>query len=198
MISRGLIDVLPDEASLAMVLAGELAHIALGHRTQTQYAFSSLTMLTDAQLLDRFRFERPLVEAEAASAKTIEYLRNSPYQNKLGNAGLFLQALATRGPMLPRLVQANLGNQFGSTEMLSRLGELAKAAPALAEGTVDQIAALPLGSRIRVDPYSNQIALLKARPVALLSAREKLPFEVTPFVIHLTRAVPTGLKQAAR
>ena len=31
-ISRGLIDVLPDEASLAMVLADELAHIALGIR----------------------------------------------------------------------------------------------------------------------------------------------------------------------
>jgi hypothetical protein len=28
-ISRGLLDVLPDEASLAMVLAQELAHIAL-------------------------------------------------------------------------------------------------------------------------------------------------------------------------
>jgi Zn-dependent protease with chaperone function len=34
-VSRGLLDVLPDEASLAMVLAGELAHIALGHRTDT-------------------------------------------------------------------------------------------------------------------------------------------------------------------
>ena len=30
-VSRGLIDVLPDEASLAMVLSHELAHIVLGH-----------------------------------------------------------------------------------------------------------------------------------------------------------------------
>src|SRR5437899_1324736 len=34
-LSRGLIDVLPDEASLAMVIAHELAHIALGHRLDT-------------------------------------------------------------------------------------------------------------------------------------------------------------------
>ena len=32
-VSRGLIDVLPDESSLAMVLAHELAHIVLGHNT---------------------------------------------------------------------------------------------------------------------------------------------------------------------
>ena len=197
-ISRGLIDVLPDEASLAMVLAGELAHIALGHRTETQYAFSNRTMLTDAQVLERFRFERPAAESAEAGRKTIEYLRNSPYQDKLGNAGLFLQALASRGAKLPHLVQANLGNEFGGGEMLGRLSELAQAAPALAEGTVEQIAALPLGSRVRVDPYSNQIALMKARPVALLSAREKLPFEVTPFVIHLTRAAQNSVRQATR
>src|SRR5205085_10740622 len=34
-LSRGLVDVLPDEASLAMILAHELAHIALGHRLDT-------------------------------------------------------------------------------------------------------------------------------------------------------------------
>src|ERR1035441_4844320 len=38
-ISRGLLDVLPDEASLAMVLSEELAHIALGHKTPTAFAF---------------------------------------------------------------------------------------------------------------------------------------------------------------
>jgi len=35
-LSRGLIDVLPDEASLAMVLSHELAHIALGQQTGSQ------------------------------------------------------------------------------------------------------------------------------------------------------------------
>ena len=57
-ISRGLIDVLPDEASLALVLADEFAHIALGHPTPTQFAFRNQTMLSDAELLQRFRFER--------------------------------------------------------------------------------------------------------------------------------------------
>jgi predicted Zn-dependent protease len=39
-ISRGLIDVLPDEASLAAVLSHELAHIVLGHNLGSKYAFN--------------------------------------------------------------------------------------------------------------------------------------------------------------
>ena len=36
-ISRGLLDVLPDEASLAMILAHELSHIVLGHKSDTKW-----------------------------------------------------------------------------------------------------------------------------------------------------------------
>ena len=45
--SRGLIDVLPDEASVATMLAQELAHIALGHEMDTQYAFFDRLLLFD-------------------------------------------------------------------------------------------------------------------------------------------------------
>src|SRR6266852_2987076 len=38
-LSRGLVDVLPDEASLATMLAHELSHVVLGHRIDSQYAF---------------------------------------------------------------------------------------------------------------------------------------------------------------
>ena len=39
-VSRGLLDVLPDEASLAMVLAHELSHIVLGHHFDAKLAFN--------------------------------------------------------------------------------------------------------------------------------------------------------------
>jgi Peptidase family M48 len=185
-ISRGLIDVLPDEASLALVLAAELAHVALGHPTPTQYAFHNQTMLSDAELLQRFHFERTPRELSDAAKKTIAIMRASPYQNT-ANAGLFLKALASRGPSLPNLLAANLGNQVANVEALSRLAEFAVSAPALDENKIEQIAALPLGSRVKLNPWNNHIELVKAKPLALLSPREKMPFEVTPFVLHLTR-----------
>jgi hypothetical protein len=202
--SRGLIDVLPDEASLAMVLAGELAHIALGHRTNTQFAFNDETMLDDGQLIEAFRFSRSPEEIEAASAKAVELLRNSPYQENLSNAGLFLKALSGRALEFPNLIRANLGNQLVSGGGLLRMTELASAAPALESERLDQIAALPLGSRVKLDPWTNRITLMKAESVLLKSARDKLPFEVTPVAIHLTRRIgaeeekQSGVASAAR
>ncbi len=190
-ISRGLIDVLPDEASLALVIADELSHIALGHRTQTQFAFNNQTMLSDAELLRTFHFQRPAAEMLEAGKKTVEIMKASPYQ-KTANAGLFLKELASRGGALPRLLQANLGNQLANAEALQRLEAFMASAPALEEGKIEQIAALPLGSRVKVNPWNNQIVLVKTRPISLLSAREKMPFEITPYALHLTRIESPG------
>ncbi|HEX5430631.1 MAG TPA: hypothetical protein VFW83_01590 [Bryobacteraceae bacterium] len=186
-ISRGLIDVLPDEASLALVIADELSHIVLGQPTPTQFAFSTLTMLSDADLLQKFQFARSPEEMDAAGKKTIEIMRASPYQKKTANVGLFLKALASRRLDLPRLLSANLGNQVANADSLSRLSAFASSAPALEAAKIEQIAALPLGSRIKLNPWNNQIVLMKTRPLSLLSPREKMPFEVTPFMLHLTR-----------
>ena len=48
---------------------------------------------------------------------------------------------------------------------------------------------------MRIDPWSAKIELVKSKPVALLSAREKMPFEVTPIYLYLTRQ--TGTPQTA-
>ncbi|HEY2858865.1 MAG TPA: M48 family metalloprotease [Terracidiphilus sp.] len=186
-ISRGLVDVLPDEASLAMVLAEELAHIALAHRTATTYAFGDRIMFDDTELLKKMHLTRTPEEMEAAGAKAVELLSNSPYADKLGNAGLFLKALASRMASLPSLVQANLGNQFANASNMARLEELVKKAPPLEENKIEQIAALPIGSRIKLDVWTNQITLIKTSAVTFLSAREKMPFEVTPLSFHLVR-----------
>lgn len=187
-ISRGLLDVLPDEASLATVLAAELAHIALGHRNDTHFSFYDRTMLPDDELLNRLQLARPPEQIAAAADKALAMLSQSPYQDKMGNAGLFLKALASRAPAYPNLIRATLGNRIAGGDGGVRLPSLAQAGPDLDENKLDQIAALPLGSRIRVDPWTNRISLLQAKPVALLSARDKLPFEITPFMIALSRA----------
>jgi len=38
-----------------------------------------------------------------------------------------------------------------------------------------------------MDPWSDELTMLKAKPVSIVAEREKMPFEVTPFVIYLTR-----------
>jgi hypothetical protein len=131
---------------------------------------------------------------QAASEKAIAMMRASPYSN-LANAGLFLKALAAHRAAMPHLLQASLGDRVGDPAALARLASFAAAAPPLEADKLDQIAALPLGSRIKLDPWTNRLALVKTRPLALLSPREKMPFEVTPFVLYLTRTEAVSAKK---
>jgi len=196
-ISRGLLDVLPDEASLAMVLAHELSHIVLGHHFDTKLAFNDKMFFPDEESFQRLDFKRSSADEEAADAKALELLKNSPYKDKLGNAGLFLKALQAKAPDLPHLIRPHLGNSFAGGKGV-RMATLEQAAPALDEKRLDQIAALPLGGRIKVDPWSDQVELTKAKPVALASANEKMEFEITPFFPYLTRLSTGGAEKMAQ
>ena len=185
-VSRGLLDVLPDEASLAMVLARELSHIALGHQLDTKFAFNDRLFFADEDTFSSLNFQRSSADEQAADKKALELLASSPYKDKLANAGLFLKALQERAPDLKNLIRARLGDGLVSGKTL-RMSELLNSSPQLDERKKDQVAALPLGGRIKVDPWSNQASMAKNKPVALLSAREKMPFEVTPVFPYLTR-----------
>jgi hypothetical protein len=69
---------------------------------------------------------------------------------------------------------------------------LISSAPNLEPTKLDQIAALPIGARLKLDPWSDHVELIKAKPLPLLSAREKMPFEITPFMPFLTRYQKPG------
>jgi hypothetical protein len=194
-VSRGLLDVLPDEASLAAILAHELSHIVLGHRLDTQLAFNDKMFFPDEDSFQRLDFKRNTADEEAADTKALELLKNSPYKDKLGNAGLFLRALQEKAPELPNLIRPHLGNSVASKKGI-RMATVLASAPALDEKRLDQIAALPLGGRIKVDPWSDQVELSKAKAVALTSPREKMEFEITPFFPYLTR-LSTGTEKVA-
>ena len=195
-ISRGLLDVLPDEASLAMVLAHELSHIVLGHHFDTKLAFNDKLFFPDEESFQRLDFKRSGADEEAADTKALDLLKNSPYKDKLGNAGLFLKALQQKGPDLPHLIRPHLGNSFAGGKSI-RMSSLLAGAPELDAKRLDQIAALPLGGRIKVDPWTDQVELSKAKPVALTSAREKMEFEITPFFPYLTRLSTGGTDKVA-
>jgi hypothetical protein len=195
-LSRGLLDVLPDEASLAMVLAHELSHIVLGHSFDSKMAFNDRMFFPDEQSFQRMDFKRRPIDEDAADAKALDLLKNSPYKEKMGTAGLFLKALQQRGPELPNLIRPHLGNSLAAGQSM-RMSALLLSAPQLDANRIDQIAALPLGGRIKLDPWTDQVELVKARPVTLALAREKMPFEITPFFPHLTRVPSQGAEKVA-
>ncbi len=186
-ISRGLIDVLPDEASLAAVLSHELAHIVLGHNLGSKYAFNDRMLFSDDSTYSNLGFKHIPEEEAAADKKAIELLKNSPYAQKLDNVGLFLKALQARAPQLNALLTTHLGNPLGEGGTINRLSALATQGPALDNAKLDQVAALPLGGRVKINPWDDKAEMVKTAPVAITSARDKMPFEVTPFYPRLVR-----------
>lgn len=191
-ISRGLLNTLPDEASLAAILAHELAHIALGQVIDTKFAFSDRTLFDDDAILKKFRFARSQADEEAANAKAIEILQKSPYADKLHGPGLFLKALAVEADHLPNLINPLFGSRITQGNNVLRLSALLQQAPELQRTRTDQVAALPLGARTSLDPWTNQLRMVSTRSVPLLSGREKMPFEITPVYLHLRYQSASG------
>ena len=187
-VSRGLLDVLPDEASLATVLAHEVSHILLGHNIGSKYAFSDQMLFSDESVYRNFGFRRMPQEEDEADKKAVDMLKNSPYGQKLDAAGLFLRQLAQRGSALSALCTPHLGNGFTDNKgRVTRMVALMNSSPALDEQKLDQTAALPLGGRVKLDGWDNHVELIKTKPAVITSARDKMPLGVTPFFPHLSR-----------
>src|SRR5262249_24403084 len=196
-LSRGLIDVLPDEASLAAIVAHELAHEVLGHRMDSQYAFFDQLLIDDKDSFRHFGFARTPEEEAAANQKGADLLSTAlknPQVAKvwqMSNATMFFQALQARQKEVPNLISAHLGNRVPN---LPNLGSAPVAAPVETAAAGDtkaagapKLAALPIGGRVKMDPWSDKLEMLKSKPVGVLAEREKMPFEVTPFMPYLTR-----------
>jgi hypothetical protein len=192
-LSRGLIDVVPDEATLAAMLAHGMADAMLPKPYQDRYAFSDVMRLTATEVLKHLSFHEDKAEASENSQKAMELLKKSPYAPTLQKAGLFLAQLHAQAKELKHLISPQLGNEVYFASQLMQI------APTLQPDNMSQIAALPMGSRLKVDPWSGAVSLMKSKPVSLLSPRDKMPFEITPLAPYLTRyaevsAVPADSK----
>jgi Peptidase family M48 len=183
-LSRGLIDVLPDEASLAAILAHEIGHIVLGHRMDSKFGFFDNLRANEKETFRHFDLARTPEEERAAGRKGTELFKNSPYSKSQGTAQLFFQALKDRSKQIPNLVSPNLGGRVEAswvmwpTEFSTGSNE---------KTSTSVIAALPLGGRIKIDPWNDQLRMLKSKPSVAIAESEKMPFQITHFLFYLTR-----------
>ena len=187
LLSKGLIDTLPNEESIASVLAFELAHVALGHHIDTRYAFNDRLLFPDESIFQRIKMNHSDPDNVDAAKAANTYLANSMYKDKLGNAGLYMAQLVERGRVLKQLNSPRLGDSLLKADGTAWMGELQKGAPKLNQDDVTQIAAFPLGSWLKTDPWDDHEHMLMAKRYAPLNARDKMPFEVTPIYFNLQR-----------
>ena len=181
-ISRGLLDVIPDEATLASILAQAIADAITPNPLTDQYAFGDFARVAPNEALRRYRFREKDADIQAANVRAVQLLKNSPYKDELDKAALFLAQKNSESKALSALISPRLGNSVYLSSELTKISSV-KIDP----NKLDQVAALPVGGRIKMNPWDDSIELMKPAPASILSARDKMPFAVTPMSPYLTR-----------
>ena len=187
LISKGLLDSLPSEEAIASVVAMELAHIAMGHHLDTRYAFDDRLLFPDEAVFERIDLAHSAEDNAAAAKRAMVYLENSMYKDKLANAGLYYEQLAAKASVLRALTTPMLGDSLLQPDGTPWLAALEKDAPKLEPDDARQVAALPLGSWLKTDPWNDTVQMLDAKRYMPMNAAEKMPLEVTPVYFRLQR-----------
>jgi Peptidase family M48 len=185
LLSKGLLDTLPNEESIASVIAMELAHIAMGHHIDTEYAFNDRLLFPDNAVFQRIDLNHTVTDDASAVPRAMQYLRNSMYKNELATAGLYYEQLADRAKALKALNTPMLGDSLLQADGVPWMSGLEHMAPAINWDNLSQVPAFPLGSWLKVNPWSDTVRMLDAKHYAPMNAREKMPFEVTPIYFRL-------------
>ena len=187
LVSKGLIDTLPNEEAIASVISLELSHIVLGHHTDTRYAFNDRLMFPDEATFKRIDMNHTDPDNVTASKKAMELMQASMYKDKLATAGLFWEQLADRGKNLKALNTPLLGDSLLKVDGTPWLAEISHQAPKINWDDLAQIPALPLGSWLKTDPWDDRVKMLNAKRYAPMNPRDKMPLEVTPVYFRLQR-----------
>lgn len=147
-LSRGLLDLLPDEPALAAVIAHEIAHILLGHTDPPSIAAEG-DIFAQGRVPGALKFHTNPAQEKAARALAATLVENSPYAGTLDRLLEFAAAVRERRSETPRVLQARFGGQIA--EELIALAQATQAAKSVQPG------ALALGSRIETEPSTGAL-----------------------------------------
>src|SRR5262249_43124976 len=155
----------------------------------SQFAFFSRVRFDNKNTFKHFNFARTPEEEEAAQQKGIELLKNSPYKDKTSSAQVFLQTVQSHVKKIPNLINPHLSDRVSANRAvvaaaLAGQPSADKDKEAASDKTADApdekidknvIAALPLGGRIKIDPWNDQLRMLKSKPVGTVAEGENTP-----------------------
>jgi hypothetical protein len=183
LLSKGLFDTIPNEESLASIVALQLAHVALGHHLNTMFAFNDKLAFTNDSTYKRLRFSHNEEDNRAAAKLAGGYLAKSMYADKLVGVANYYAVMAEREATLKAISHGYLGD--------SLLGPDDKAwlTPVLPATTLANAHAYPaeeptaLGTMLSIDPESNSLSQILPR-VAPGPGEAQRPLEIMPIWIN--------------
>lgn len=173
--------------NLNALLAFQLAHIILGHRLDTKFAFNDRLLFPTTSVFNRIPMHHTDADNEAAAKKAMDLLNAKELTGGQQYFGLYLQQLQERIKPLRSLNQPMIGDGLvkGDNDQTFWMAAMMAKGPKLNMADLKQQAAMPLSSFLRRDPWTDQMITLRPAFEPLLSAADKMPFEVAPVYIKL-------------
>ncbi len=178
--------------NLNALLAFQLAHIVSGHKLDTKYAFNDRLLFPAESTFKKIPMHHTDADNTEAAKKAIELLNAKELADGQKYFGLYLQQLQQRIKALKALNEPMIGDGLvkGENDTNFWMGALMPKAEKLDVKNLKQQAAVPLSSFLRFDPWTDQVITLHTAYEPLLSASDKMPFEVTPVYIKLSYFKP--------
>jgi hypothetical protein len=172
--------------NLNALLAFQIAHIILGHHIDTKYAFSDRLMFSSEAAFQRLPMHHTDQDNVEATKKAIELLNAKELADGQPYFGLYLQQLKARMHGLKALTEPQIGDSLIGPDGNFWMQALVAKGPKLNNTDLKQQAAMPLGSFLRFDPWTDQVIQMHTAYTPLLTPQDKLPFEVTPVYLKLS------------
>jgi hypothetical protein len=178
--------------NLNAILAFQLAHIITGHRLDTKYAFSDRLLFPDNNAFKRIPMHHTDADNAEAAKKAIELLQVKELADGQKYFGLYLQQLQQRIKGLKALNEPLIGDGLvkSDTDPTFWLAALIPKGEKLDVKDLKQQAAEPLSSFLRFDPWTDQVITMHTAFEPILSASDKMPFEVAPVYLKLSYYKP--------
>jgi hypothetical protein len=185
--------------NLNALLAFQLAHIILGHRLDTKYAFSDRLLFPSTSVFERIPMHHTDKDNEEAAKKAAELLNAKELVGGQQYFGLYLQQLQLRVKTLSALNTPVIGDALIKSDKDTTFWMQTMVPKGIKLDVKDlkQQAAMPLGSFLRFDSWTDQVVQMHTSFEPILSERDKMPFEVTPVYMKLTYFKPAAQSAAA-
>jgi hypothetical protein len=173
---------------LNAILAFQVAHIILGHRLDTKYAFSDRLLFPSTSVFTRIPMHHTDVDNTEAAKKALELLGAKELAGGQQYFGLYLQQLQARLKTLPALNTPMIGDALIKSDKDDTFWMAAMVPKGIKLDMKDlkQQAAMPLASFLRFDPWTDQVVQMHTSFEPILNPRDKMPFEVEPVYLKLT------------
>ena len=183
--------------NLYSMLAFQVAHIILGHRIDTKYAFSDRLLFPSNSAFQRLPMGHTAADNTEAAKKAMDLLGEKDLEQYQQYFSLYLQQLKARQNGLKALTTPQIGDSLEKTDGTFWMQAIVGKGPKLDDKDLKQQAAMPLSAYLKFDPWTDKVIQMKTAFEPLLSQRDKMPFEITPIYMKLSYYVAPAPPVAA-